>query len=176
MRKKGFENLSRVDVERIKLAYLTNNGSLRELGRIYGVSHETIRKAVKQDICTPGQSRVKELIDTHWDNFLLAVRKGVSPMIAAGCFGVTQRDYIDYMLPNEELQAAIHQGACVSLAKAEMCLASASGEEWKAALERLKSVEQTRHLYQPAERVSDSKPSISINMNWNRDEMKVVNE
>mgnify|MGYP001587211118 FL=1 len=169
MRKKGFDKLNDRQLAEIQLSYLSGEKSLRPLGEIYGVSHETIRKAIKQDCVTKDQTAVHRLITEHFEAFLDLVERGVSPSIAAGTFGVGMLAYNDLVLKNSDIMEAVHARRCASIAPAEMCLASASGENWKAALSRLQSIGETRTLYKTEEQKGGA-PTINLSMSWSRDE------
>ena len=168
MRKQGFDKLTDRQVAEIQLTYLSGEDSLRGLAQRYGVSHENIRKAVSRDTVTRDQKSVHDLLTVHFTEFLDLIRRGVSPNIAAGTFGVGMLAYNDLMLKNSEVMEAVHMQRCLSIVPAETCLASASGENWKAALSRLQSINETRTLYKSEEK--QSSPTIAISMSWSRDE------
>ena len=169
MRKKGFDKLTDRQVAEIQLCYLSGEKSLRPLAEVYGVSHETIRKVVSHDTVTKDQKAVHDLITVHFDEFLALIQRGVSPAIAAGTFGVGMLAYNDLVLKNQDIMEAVHSRRCLSIVPAETCLASASGENWKAALARLQSMNETRTMYK-TEETKGGAPTISISMSWSRDD------
>ena len=156
--------------ELIKTDYNFGNASLRDIAKKYNISHEYVRLIANTDVITREQVAVHKLITEHLDEFIDLIDRGVSPIIAGQMFGVTVDAFKLLISENPEIYTQIISKQAGSISKAEICLASASGDHWKAALERLSRHALTRNEYVDTTNTHTA-PSISVVMNWHRDEM-----
>ena len=158
----------------IKTDYNFGNESLRAIAKKYNISHEYVRLIANTDVITREQVAVHKLITEHLGEFVDLIDRGVSPVIAAQMFGVIPKAFNQLITENPDLYQVIISKQAGSISRAEICLASASGDQWKAALERLSRSPLTRNDYITTTNTNAS-PTISVTMNWNRDEMPCVN-
>ena len=156
--------------ELIKTDYNFGNQSLRAIAKKYNISHEYVRLIANTDVITREQVSVHKLITEHLDEFIELIERGVSPVLAAQMFKVTPKAFSELITEHPDIYDEIISKQAGSLSRAEICLASASGDSWKAALERLSRSPLTRNDYITTTN-TNSTPTISVVMNWNRDEI-----
>ena len=150
--------------------YNFGDESLRSIAERYNISHEYVRLIANGDVVSREQTKVHQLITEKRDEFIELIDRGVSPKIAAQMFGVYGKAFEVLLTEYPDLYDAIISKQAGSISRAEICLASASGDQWKAALERLSRSPLTRNDYVTTTN-TNSQPTISVVMNWNRDEI-----
>ena len=168
--KSSLTKLSQEQIDMIRTDYNFGDESLRSIAQRYNISHEYVRLIANADVVTKEQVSVHKLITEHLNEFIDLVDRGVSPVLAAQMFAVTPKAFNILIKDNPDIYNQIISKQAQSLSKAEICLASASGDSWKAALERLSRNPLTRNDYITTTNTNSS-PSISVVMNWNRDEI-----
>ncbi len=164
---KGKPRLSDADKQDILRQY-DEGASLRTLAERYKCTRQNIHRIVVSSGHYVANLAARRFKTDHMEEYLSLVTKGVTPEIAAAMFGLSKTAFDALMTGDEAFRSQTDYARYTDIAAAEIVVSKAAQDDPKIALERLRTMKETRDIWKQ-QTSREQVPIININMSWDRE-------